>query len=264
MGSARALTVTAESLENHTSSGCDSFCSSHTNLNYTHDQADYFIARMVANGHVKKHQYKDGSLWASDVIEDALGGSDHMYTDDSDVYLFAGHGGVSGYSGYSAAGFVGVMSKKGAYSSCRFDNKDIVWGEQHGPYAAIHPGKMKYAFLMTCSSVEDSGIQWKEVFSKGLDYLFGYQGLSSDSPFTDEVAGDMANEAFGSIARKFKPSWFWAVEDWWIDDMGAVASSGGRDIPGEAEHRRDNMTKNTPRRAPYAVMPIVSLAFHAG
>ena len=55
--------------------------------------------------------------------------------------------------------------------------------------------------------------------------IFGYYGTSADSGYTDEVPADFAGEAFVDN-EKLKPSWFWAVEDYWIDDVGAVICAG--------------------------------------
>lgn len=73
----------------------------------------------------------------------------------------------------------------------------------------------------------------------------GYKGLSADSSYTDEVAGDWADEAYGDN-ETFKSAWFWAVEDWWIDDVGGVYSSGEDGT--HAAFRRDSLRRTWVRR----------------
>jgi hypothetical protein len=75
--------------------------------------------------------------------------------------------------------------------------------------------------------------------------VFGYRGISMDGENTDEVLGDFADEAFGS-SSKYKSAWFWAIEDWWTDDTGALIASGTTE--NNAISRRDNMDKHTTAR----------------
>ena len=40
----------------------------------------------------------------------------------------------------------------------------------------------------------------------------------------DRVGGDLADAAFGD-GKQWKPAWFWAMEDTWVDDTGEIPVS---------------------------------------
>lgn len=57
-----------------------------------------------------------------------------------------------------------------------------------------------------------------------------------------------------------KDAWFWAVEDWWIDDVGGIVSSGT--TSSFANTRRETLTKHLLRRATHEVHTYFSFAYH--
>ena len=121
---------------------------------------------------------------------------------------------------------------------------------------------MRWAIFLTCYSVHtDPMNQWAEATDYGFDYVMGYKNTSADSHLTDEVASDWADEAIGD-GDSFKSAWFYAVEDWWIDDTGGVVASGT--TTASANSRRDNLNKNTARRPANEYHGYMSWSYHEG
>jgi hypothetical protein len=227
---AMALDAGAESVENYSGCGCNT-----GNLHYCNDQASKFINK-IDNWHTRKFWYKDGNAWNSDLIEDELGGTDYPYGDEVHILLISGHGGLreNTYSGY--------LCKSGNYNSCSYDTSKVYLGETPEQDNSTHPGKLRFLILCTCHSVDkDKAVDvWYPVFWRGknLLYVMGYHGTSADCETTDEVPEDFAKKAAGKN-WKLKKAWFWAAEDWWVDDTAALISRGStRD---EAINNRDNM-----------------------
>lgn len=226
-------------------SGCDSDCSGASALTYTDDQINDFDSRMASYGHTRKRKLANASVWASDYVEDGLGGQDHLYTDDSDVVAYSGHGSAPTVS--SSQIFQAPMCRAGSASSCRYDSRNSRFGERSGGFATPNPGNTRWMLWFTCYSVHTSpNQQWDQAMYRGLEYVMGYRGLSADSSTTTEVPGDWVGEAIGG-SSSFKSAWFWAIEDWWVDDTGAVVAAGNTEA--DAINRRENLTRNWARRA---------------
>jgi hypothetical protein len=81
--------------------------------------------------------------------------------------------------------------------------------------------------------------------ARGNDVIMGYRGLSADSSTTDEVGEDLAEAAFND-GDSFKAAWFWAIEDWAVDDTGAILFSGVDQA--QCENRRENLSASWARR----------------
>jgi len=227
-----ALLAGAESVENYSGCGCSS-----GNLSYTNDQASMFINK-ISNWHTRKFLFTNSSAWNSDLVEDQLGvgGTDYPYGDTVHILFISGHGGVSGSKYY------GYLCKSTNYTSCSFNTGNMFMGERTGQANSTHPGILRFLILSTCHSVERGQeiAVWGPVFWRGLDllYVMGYTGTSADSPTTDEVGEDFASKAAGS-GWTLKQAWFWAIEDWWVNDTGSLISRGGSQS--EAISNRDNM-----------------------
>jgi len=234
-----ALDAGAESVEKYSSCGCSS-----GNLSYCNDQASMFMDK-IDNWHTRKFWYKDSNAWNGDLVESELGtgGTDYPYGDNVHILLVSGHGGLSGTSVFN-----GYLCKHSGYNSCNFSTSNTYLGEVAGQsYAAAHTGKLRFLILCTCHSVEigPAGDRtapkvWMPVFGRGknLMYVMGYTGTSVDGETTDEVGEDFASKAAGS-GWTLKQAWFWAIEDWWADDTGAVISRGSSSA--EAVNNRDSM-----------------------
>jgi hypothetical protein len=229
---AQTLGVGAESVEKYGRCGCDS-----GNLQYCNDQAQKFINK-IDNWHTRRFWYKDADAWNSDLVEDQLGvgGTDYPYGDDVHVLLISGHGNVGDQT------FSGYLCKQPGYDYCSFSTRDAYLGENPGQTYSQHPGKLRFLILCTCHSVDKKKAPavWMPVFWRGKEllYVMGYTGTSVDSETTDEVPEDFARKAAGRKWR-LKKAWFWAIEDWWADDTGALISRGSTEA--EAIGNRDHM-----------------------
>ncbi len=225
-------------------SGCG-WCAGQSSLSYTDDQIQMFESEMNAAGNHRTHRYVNGNVWAGDLVEDAyFGGDDRYYSDDGELWAYSGHGGTSG-SGWSQD-FTIPMCKPGSYSSCTYLAEDSRMGERSGYYANPAQGDLRWLVLATCFSVHtDPYGQWGQTLSLGLDMVMGYRGTSADSETTDEVLEDFAEESFDDN-EDFKEGWFYAIEDWWVDDTGALIASGTTES--DAVNRRDNLDRNWGRR----------------
>jgi len=232
------LLVGAESVENYSGCGCTT-----GNLRYTNDQASKFIDK-IDDWHTRKFWYKDSNAWSGDMVENELGfyGQDNLYGDAVHLMLISGHGGRS----CSPAAYYGYLCKGGAFYKCSYNTDEhTVLGEVSGQMFSTSPGILRFLILCTCHSVpkECYANVWWLVFANGRNFMYvmGYTGLSDDSPTTDEVGSDWASKAAGS-GWTLKQAWFWAIEDWWVNDTGGVVSAG--DTQAEAISNRDNMKLN--------------------
>jgi hypothetical protein len=240
-------------------SGCDSSCSGNSSLSYTDDQINQLDSALAGYGHTRLHKFSNSNTWASDLVEDALGGQDNIYSDNGFLFAYSGHGGTGTDGGGQT--FRAPFCKKGVSSSCVVQSPNARLGEQTGPYAAI-AGQMKYLIWATCFSVDTApNNQWDQTMRYGTEMIFGYRGTSADSWTTDEVLGDFADAAFGD-GDKLKAAWFWAIEDWWVDDTGALVASGVDEA--DAVWRRANMRASTPRRAPGTIHTWFAWSWHEG
>ena len=241
--------------------GCDALCAGQNSLSYTDDQIQMFESEMNDAGHSRTHGYVNGTTWASDLVEDAVfGGDDRWFSDDGQVYAFSGHGGCSG-SGWSQT-FSIPMCRAGSVASCNYNAEHSRLGESLGTYATPSPGEMRWLILATCHSVDSAPYgQWSQVLTQGLDLVMGYRGVSADSECTDEVLEDLVGESFDSSVD-FKPGWFWAIEDWWIDDTAGIVASGASSL--DATTRRDHLDQNSLPRNPYVNHNWIAWAYHEG
>jgi len=91
-GPASGADFTIETAQRYTGQSCGGPCNTFSTLNHGDDRADYFESAMVRFGESRKAHYKNGSVWASDWMEDHLGGEDHLYGDVSRLLFVTGHG----------------------------------------------------------------------------------------------------------------------------------------------------------------------------
>ena len=234
-GTAQALSpllVGAESVENYSGCGCSS-----GNLSYCNDQATMFINR-IDNWHTRKYLFTDGSAWNADLVEDQLGigGVDRFYGDTVHLLLVSGHG------SQSTTNYSGFLCKSGGFSACSYNTGQTYFGEQPGQANSTNPGSLRFLILCTCFEVDKTLAPtiWRPVFARGRNFMYvmGYHGLSADSWTTDEVGEDFAQKAAGD-GWTLKQAWFWAIEDWWVNDIGAVVTAG--DTEAEAIGNRESM-----------------------
>lgn len=247
------LLVGAESVENYSGCGCSS-----GNLSYCNDQATMFMNR-IDDWHTRKFLYTDSGAWNGDLVEDQLGigGTDYPYGDEVHLLLVSGHGGMGGgtYSGY--------LCKSGSFNNCSYNTGQTYFGEVAGQANSTHPGKLRFLILCTCFSVDkvEAPTVWRPVFARGRNFMYvmGYHGTSADSWTTDEVGEDFADKAAGS-GWTLKQAWFWAIEDWWVNDTGAVVTAG--DTEAEAINNRENMKLNWDPNVTYPSW--IAWAWHEG
>lgn len=246
------LRVGAESVENYSGCGCAS-----GDLSYCNDQSTMFMDR-IDDFHTRVFLYNDSLAWNSDMVEDQLGGGDQYAADDVHLLFVSGHGGLSGTSIYN-----GYLCKDSSYTSCNYSTSQTYLGEVTGQSYSTNPGKLRFLILATCHGVDQTNAAnvWKPVFQRGrnLMYVMGYTGTSADSENTDEVGYDFADKAAAS-GWTLKQAWFWAVEDWLINDTGALISAG--DTEAEAISNRDNIKLTSD---PNVTSPVwMSWSWHAG
>jgi len=151
-------------------------------------------------------------------------------------------------------------------STCTLDVEHTRLGERSGYYATPNNGDLRWMIWGTCYSVDTlPGEQWGQTLARGPDAVMGYRGLSADSSYTDEVAEDFAEEAWGANDT-IKASWFYAVEDWWIDDVGSliVPSRVVGGTGADAMSARDNLKRTWARRAATQDAAFLASAFHSG
>lgn len=218
-----AITFGAEYLTSW--SGCE--CSGGS-LSYTDNQIKMFRDKMTSLGHSKRFVYSNSNTWASDVTEDRdFGGKDRFYGDTVDMFAFSGHGSAPNDSN-GHQNFTAPFCKASGAPSCYFNANNARLGEKTGYYASPYSGVNKYSMWLTCYSVHtDPMAQWSQTMQTGHDYVMGYRGTSADSYTTDEVPRDWAKKAMrNSDPWRFKSAWFWAIEDWWVDDTGALIANG--------------------------------------
>lgn len=220
---ASALNYSTEAMTSW--SGCDADCAPNIPLNYTDDQINLFRAQMNALGHANTHHFTNGNVWASDLVEDNFGGEDYLYTDDVPLYAYSGHGGEGRFAGITQT-YELPACHAGTYGSCVFSSQHSRFGEFFSSAATPNRGWMRWAIFATCNSVDHSpNEQWDQTFWYGGDYVHGYRGISADSTYTSEALEDWASAAMGD-GDTFKSAWFWAIEDWYVDDVGSVLAPG--------------------------------------
>lgn len=246
-------------------SGCE--CSANS-LSYTDDQINYFNERMTAKGNNRLSTFANTSVWGSDIGEDRdIGGQDFLYSDDAQAWAYSGHG-AQYVDGSGIQHYWVPFCMKGASSfagSCAVDsNNHVRLGEQSPTYySSAHSGQNRYLVLATCYSVDSSPHQqWGATLGYGTEYIMGYRGTSADSSTTDEVLGDWVDNAYAGTVYTFKSSWFNAIEDWWVDDTGAVVSGGVTEA--DAIWRRDNYSRADARRAPLTWWSWLAWSWHEG
>lgn len=206
-------------------SGCE--CSGDS-LSYTDNQINMFTNKMIALGHTKSFKFGNKNTWSADVTEDKdFNGIDWLYGDNVTMFAFSGHGGVGSDSSGNQT-FTAPFCKAAGTASCNFSAERARLGERTGIYAEPHNGDLRYSMWLTCFSVHTDPIgQWAQTMRNGMDYVMGYRGTSADSLTTDEVPRDWAKKAMrSSDPWRFKKAWFWAIEDWWVNDTGAVLANG--------------------------------------
>jgi hypothetical protein len=249
-------------------SSCDVGCTGMNPLSSTDEQASYFVAKMNQYGHTNTYFFANNDVYSSDILEDRdVNGQDYLYADDAEIYLFSGHGGQKdNWDGQTF--YVPMCHDPSSWVGCEFDAEFSRLGERSGYYATPHNGDLRWMIWATCFSVDTDPVsQWKQTLKLGPDAVMGYRGLSADSWFTDEVPEDFAIQAWGPTNYTLKGSWFYAVEDFWIDDIGAIIVPGRAAYPGsqaDANYTLNNMTRLWSRRAAGQEAGFFAWAQHSG
>ncbi|WP_394824751.1 DUF6345 domain-containing protein [Pendulispora albinea] len=259
-GTANALTAGGGAMTSW--SGCECNAGS---LTYTDDQISLWLSEMQDLGATKKFFFVNDS-WASDLIEDKLeGGDDRSYGDKVDFYAHSSHGNAP-TDGNGRQTFTTPMCQGGLAKSCSFDANQSRMGEAAGSgqstYASPYPGNARWWLFFTCFSVHDKpNEQWSQTLARGGDAVLGYRGTSADAWTTDEVGRDLADALFDD-GDTLKGGWFWAAEDWAINDVASIVASGNtRD---NAIWRRDHLRASSARRTSSSNHTWFAWAWHEG
>jgi uncharacterized protein DUF6345 len=220
-GQAHAIKIGGENMNSW--AGC---ASSQNTLSYTDDQISLWLAKMQGLGHTRKFWYSDSLVWASDLVEDDWGGQDNLYADAVDFYALSSHGGA----GTDANGYQYWWTptcSAGSFTTANPKSWDTSWDESlPNPLATPNVGWARFIMLMTCFSIDTKpNDQWAWPVSYGNDVIMGYKGLSADSSTTDEVGEDLGEAVFND-GDTFRAGWFWAIEDWSVDDTGGILFGG--------------------------------------
>ena len=245
------IRVGADSVENYSGCGCNS-----GNLSYTNDQSTKFMNR-IDDWHTRSFLYTDSVAWNWDFVEDQLSGGDQYAADSVHLMLISGHGAISGSTYY------GYLCSSSSLASCSFNTGQTYLGEVAGQSYSTNPGSLRFLILATCYGVDQSNASavWRPVFQRGRNFMYvmGYTGTSADSESTDEVPEDFAQKAAGE-GWTLKQAWFWAIEDWLINDHAGVISAG--DTEAEAISNRDNLRLTSD---PNITSPVwMAWAYHEG
>ena len=238
--------------------GCE--CSG-SSLTYTDDQITMLRSELASGNHTADFFFANSTVWASDLLEDKdFGGEDNLYGDNVDLFAFSGHGGAT--TNTWGQEYIAPFCDGGSSNTCLFKAETARFGERSGPYSTPHPGNLRYLILATCESVHTApNDQWIQSFWYGLDAVMGYRGLSADSYTTDEVLADFASTSFNG-STDLKAGWFWAIEDWWVNDTGSIIVSGSS--AAEASTRLNNIDAGWARRDPAIIHTYVDWAWHEG
>lgn len=232
-------------------------------LSYTSDQILWFNGAMYDHGHTALSTYVNQDVWSADITDEAFSGYDYFYSDDAAAWAYSGHG-LEFKDGNNKQHFQ-VPFCNGGGLDCNMDvTSTMRSGEQvPAPNSSPYAGSMRWAILSTCFSVDtQAGEQWWNNMRYGTEYVVGFRGLSTDAEATDEFLEDFVEEAFAPN-KAFKASWFYAVEDFWVDDTGGVISTGTS--TSNAQSRRDNWNPNTTsRRAATPSFNYSAWSFHTG
>ncbi len=140
-----------------------SYVAASQGLTHTKKDVEDFAAYMKSKGVTSQFVCGDSCIYDSDFKDQSLGGADHGWTDNVDLFYYQGHGGPWGVTNNSGDRF--------AHSSeIRWGNKDLEW-----------------AALDACST-----LQWeadgKNVFERwgpsfqGMHMLLGYATTTYDTP----------------------------------------------------------------------------------
>jgi hypothetical protein len=230
-------------------------------LSHTDNQISQWRSYMISFGHTSKWIYANDNVWASDLSEDTtFGGQDNLYGDAVTMFGLSSHGSAPTVNGLQE--YRTPSCHKGTMASPTFSAENAVLGEKAYGYASPNPGSARYLMFLTCNSVDTkAGEQWQQSFWYGLDVVMGYRGLSADASTTEEVGADMATMVWYR-KKTFKSSWFYAIEDWAVDDTGALIV-GGTDANAAAA-RRDSISGSTAARPSSTIHYYVAWAWHEG
>ena len=242
-------------------------CSSVSSLSYTQSQINQLDTELNSDGMSKKFKFFNNYVWPSDLIEDYLGGLDYAYGDGVELYAISSHG-MAPIINSTVQLYRPTMCNASGGTTCYPYTDQMVFGEQStSTYGATHSGRALWLILATCHSVDTSpGQQWKLPFQYGLEMVMGYKGTSADSPFTDEVLADFAENAFGGES-KFKQVWFSATEDWYIDDTAGIITCHGTNTGTTTEeltNRLSNYRRTWPKRYNDGTERACAYAYHEG
>jgi Family of unknown function (DUF6345) len=236
------ISVAGESMTSW--SGCP-ISSPPSSLTYTNDQISFWLSKMQSLGHSRKYWYTNANVWASDFVEDSWGGQDNLYNDSVDFFALSSHGSSPDSDGMQY--FSTPTCNAGTYRDARFNSWDASWDESPpNPLASPSSGWARFLMLLTCHGVDTRpNEQWASAVTYGNDVIMGYRGVSADSSTTDEVGEDLGEAAFND-GDTFKAAWFWAIEDWAVDDTGAIFFTGP--TAAQCTSRRDGLRANWGRR----------------
>lgn len=233
----------AESVENFSGCGCTG-----PDLDWCNDQAESFVDRMN-DSPVWSYDFwfEDSNAWARDFIEDEMTydgqyGEDAYFSDYRARIMFvSGHGRVirDGDESY----FRGYLCDA-PFGSCTFQSDHMKLGERSGAFSDPNWGLSTYLAMHMCHSVEYSvaNSQWFRIVDREVaDFhmALGLDGVGTDAESLSQVGYDFADKAEHS-SWSLKAAWWYAIEDYWHDDTGAIITWGhDRD---DAVGRRDNET----------------------
>jgi len=244
-------------------SGCSGYPNGlPASLSHTDDQINQWSSAMQGRNFYRDFQFSNRDVRAYHLEEDSLGGQDNGYADRVDMYALSSHGSVdvsNGYQRYSTP-TCGPSANPFA-SSHRMSFAEKRW-DNNVPTAIPNSGWARWIMLFTCYSVDTkANEQWQFTFWNGLDAVLGYRGLSADASTTEEVGADYVDAAWGD-GDTIKAAWFWAIEDWAVDDTGAMIS-GGKD-GADAKWRRDNLKVSSAKHSTTYIDYYYAWSWHEG
>lgn len=241
-------------------------CSTWSSLSYTQSQINQLDTELNNDGMSKKYKFFNSYVWPKDLVEDQLGGYDYAYGDGVELYALSSHGDADYENNLQV--YKPSMCSSTSGLECAPSSSEMVMGEQSSSiYGTVHPGRLLWLILATCFSVHtEPAQQWQLPFKYGLEMVMGYRGISADSPFTDEVLADFAENAFGGES-KFKQVWFSATEDWYVDDTSGIITCHGTNTGYTTDdllNRLNNYRRTWTKRYNDGTVRACAYAYHEG
>jgi hypothetical protein len=168
------------------------------------DISDGLDDSLSSEGHERIFNYKNKSVWETDIKDDDLGGYDNLYADNVDLFLIATHGGNS----------------KGQIQ-LYYDTKKANWVSSSGTWR-LGEAALGVEWLMAyaCTDVNKDNVQTLKPLFRGLHLVCCSWGSMWIGTTTDECGEDVGDNLTDGETVSY--SWIDGVSDWSVDNKPIV------------------------------------------